>query len=87
MKVAEVYGGIRPGEEEATARVLDNIVCLPVTLETARRAGELKAEWARKGRTLGLADMIVAATALEHGLTVVTDNRKDFPIEGLSFWP
>jgi predicted nucleic acid-binding protein len=87
MNVAEVYGGMRRGEEKKTAKLIDSMTLLPVTLEIARRAGELKAEWSRKGRTLGLADMIVAATALEHGLTLVTQNRKDFPVEGLAFWP
>ncbi len=48
--------------------------------EIARRAGSLKSEFARSGKTLSLADMIVAATALEHGLTLMTDNQKDFPI-------
>lgn len=53
----------------------------------ARRAGSLKRAWALKGRTLSLADLIVAATALEHGLALMTDNRKDFPIPELNFYP
>ena len=51
----------------------------------ARKAGSLKNKWSRKGRTLTLADMLIAATALEHGLTLMTDNRKDFPIPELDF--
>ena len=35
---------------------------------------------------LTLADMIVAAVALENDLTLLTDNRKDFPILGLKFY-
>jgi predicted nucleic acid-binding protein len=31
--------------------------------------------------------MIVAATALEYGLVLVTDNRKDFPMPGIEFFP
>ena len=37
--------------------------------------------------TLSLADMMVAATALEHGLALMTDNRKDFPLPELNFYP
>jgi predicted nucleic acid-binding protein len=36
---------------------------------------------AKKGRTLVLADMIIAAIGLEHGCSLMTDNRKDFPME------
>lgn len=53
----------------------------------ARRAGSLKSAYARKGQTLDLPDMIVAATALEHGLTLMTDNRKDFPIPSTGSGP
>ncbi len=87
MNVAEVYSGMRRGEELSTARLFDSLTVLPITVEIARNAGHLKLEWARKGRTFSVQDMIVAATALEHGLTLVTQNRKDFPIEGLTFWP
>lgn len=31
-----------------------------------------------KGRPVGMADGLIAATAMEHGLTVVTRNIKDF---------
>ncbi len=46
---------------------------LPVDLGTARRWGQLSA-------TLGSdsADLLIAATALEHGLTVVTRNVRHF---------
>jgi predicted nucleic acid-binding protein len=30
---------------------------------------------------------MVAATALEHGLALMTDNRKDFPIPEISLYP
>ena len=50
---------------------------------SGRRAGALKQQWARKGRTLALADMIVAAIALERECVLMTDNRKDFPMEEL----
>jgi predicted nucleic acid-binding protein len=31
--------------------------------------------------------MVVAATALEHNLALVTANRKDFPMPELKFYP
>jgi predicted nucleic acid-binding protein len=44
-------------------------------------------ELARRGVTIGLADAVIGATALEHGLALVTDNRKDFPMKGIEFFP
>ena len=39
------------------------------------------------GRTLSVMDMMVAATALVYGLPLMTDNRKDFPMAELRFYP
>lgn len=46
---------------------------LPVTSDVARRWGELSAAVGHDG-----ADLVIAATALQHGLTVVTRNEKHF---------
>ena len=87
MCVAEVYAGMRPGEEVRTQGLLAGVPCYPISMTIAERAGTLKCEWARKGRTLTLTDMMIAATALEHGLRLVTDNRKDFPMPEIAFYP
>ncbi len=87
LNIAEIYAGIRPGEEPRTTAFLDSLRCFPITKSIARLAGTLKAQWAAKGHTLTLDDMLVAATALEHDLPLVTDNRKHFPVHGLRFHP
>lgn len=87
INIGEVYAGMRRGEEGRTEAFLSSLDCYPMTGAIARRAGSLKRAWALKGRTLSLADLIVAATALEHGLALMTDNRKDFPIPELNFYP
>jgi predicted nucleic acid-binding protein len=46
---------------------------LPVTAEIARKWGTLSAQVGHDG-----ADVIIAATALHHGLTVVTRNERHF---------
>ena len=51
---------------------------LPVSEPIAERWGILAGECQLKGRPLKVADGLIAATALEHGLTVVTRNVKDF---------
>lgn len=54
-----------------------------ITRELAEKAGTLRREWATRGRTLTLPDCLIAAAALVHGLVLVTDNAKDFPMPGL----
>lgn len=88
INVAEVYAGMRPGEERRTEDLLANLVIVPMTADIARQAGKLKCEWARKGHTFSLPDMIVAATGIEHRAVLMTDNRKDFRlIPGLELYP
>jgi predicted nucleic acid-binding protein len=50
----------------------------PVTLEVARRAGELRGAFGAAGTPRTQADMLIAATASIHGLTLVTRNAGDF---------
>jgi predicted nucleic acid-binding protein len=51
---------------------------LPVTYSVADRWGILDGECQLRGTPLNTADGMIAATALEHDLTVVTRNVKDF---------
>jgi predicted nucleic acid-binding protein len=55
---------------------------LPVTTGIGLRWGELSAAAAKKGRPLHPLDGLLCATALEHGLTVVTRNEVDFAVTG-----
>ena len=47
---------------------------------------ELQNRWRKKGHTLSLPDVTIAAVALTHGLTLLTDNRKDFPMAELALY-
>ena len=51
---------------------------LPVTHSIADRWGALDGECQLRGTPLNTADGMIAATALERGLTVVTRNVRDF---------
>jgi predicted nucleic acid-binding protein len=83
VNVTEVYMGMRRGEEAKTEELLGSLEFYAVSWETARLAGDLFRQWRRKGQTLALTDVTIAAVALEHHLTLVTDNRKHFPMPDL----
>jgi predicted nucleic acid-binding protein len=87
LNVAEVFAGMRPDEQAQTETFLHALECYTLTREAGQLAGTLKNKWAHKGRTLTLADAIVAAIALERDCALMTDNRKDFPMPELEFYP
>lgn len=56
---------------------------LPVDLDTAHIWGELVAAAQRSGIALPTVDGLIAATALRHGLHVMTSNVNDFSTTGV----
>lgn len=56
---------MRLKEQAATEEVFASLQHFPITPPAARLAGEFKRDYARKGTTLNLGDVIMAAVA--HG--------------------
>ena len=83
VNIAEIERGIQPKERKATEALLDRFEYLPTTKEAAFRAGRYQREWQQKGRTIHLADAVVAGTARVHGAVLITDNVDDFPMRDI----
>lgn len=91
ISIGEIERGIArqrttdPGFAGALADWLDRVLTVyaerivPFDLRTARRWGALSAALGNDS-----AHLMIAATALEHGLTVVTRNVSDFELSGVA---
>ncbi len=86
LNIAELYAGVRPGEEASTEALLDGLECFDLTGSAARLGGKLKKQYSKRGQTLSLADALIAAIAIEERCALLTDNRKDFPMPELRLY-
>ena len=89
--VAQLYKGAF-GSERASVhvsnietRVLPSLTILPFDVAIARVYGQIESTLRKGGRPLADADLQIAATALHHGLELVTGNVRHFErVPGLS---
>jgi len=79
----EIYQGMKAGEERATNAFLDGLVSVAVDVPIARRAGTMLGELRTKGTTIGIADAIIAATALQFDAPLLTNNVEHYPFPDL----
>ncbi len=70
--------------EDLTLRLLEALPSIPFGSAEAQRAAHLRSKLSRIGKPIGPYDLLIAATALEHQLTIVTHNVREFRrVEGL----
>ena len=79
----EIYQGMKTSEEGATNTFLDGLVSIPVDISIARQAGKMLGELRSKGLTMGIADAIIAATALQMNAPLLTNNVEHYPFPEL----
>jgi predicted nucleic acid-binding protein len=89
--VAEIEDGIAKLRRESVTRKGEDLAAwleallhlygdriLPFDTATARLAGTLSDRARGQGQAPGFADIVIAATALHHGLTILSRNLKHF---------
>jgi len=79
----EIYQGMKTSEEDATNAFLDGLTSITVDIIIARRAGKMLGELRSKGLTIGIADAIIAATALQINAPLLTNNVEHYPFAEL----
>ena len=76
------YGAAKSRQREAVLRYLDELVSLlpvqPLPVAAAEHYGIIRAQLEEKGRPIGGNDLWIAAHAVAEGLTLVTNNTKEF---------
>jgi tRNA(fMet)-specific endonuclease VapC len=88
----EIYEGIYSGpdpsvDERAFLNLLRVIPVLPLTKLIMRRFARIRGQLRQQGLLLGDADLLIAATAIQHDLELVTRNVRHFHrIAGLKLY-
>ena len=76
------YGVAKSPHREKNAEALDEFIIplevLPFDEEAAMAYGGLRASLEKKGKTIGSMNMLIAAHALSKGITLVSNNTKEF---------
>jgi len=80
VTVAELYAGVREGEERSRLeRFLRAFEIIPLDPRLAVQGGLYRRDYSRS-HNVGLADALIAATAAQRQVSLVTLNRKHFPM-------
>lgn len=89
ISVAELWEGVYfskdPGRSQMMLEMfLSGVAVLGIDEEICRQFGHLRGSWRQEGKMVGDFDLLIAASALRHNLTLLTNNRRHFAdIEGL----
>lgn len=88
----EVYEGVYYGRdriqmEQSFSAFIRGFSVLPITQLIARRFAIVRGDLRQRGQRIGDPDVLIAATALHHNLTLVTQNKNYFArIPGLALY-
>ena len=82
--VSEIFSGVRPAELSKVEEFLEAMNYVQIDYKTAKRAGLYKRDFQRKGINLSISDTLIASTAVDHSLTLVTKNVRHFPMRELN---
>lgn len=84
VSIAEVYAGIRKGEEKLIADFFNSVTCLPISDIIAIKAGEYLRLFSRS-HGLEIGDALVAAVSFHNQARLLTLNKKHYPMRDIGF--
>ncbi|HEX2141474.1 MAG TPA: PIN domain-containing protein [Candidatus Limnocylindria bacterium] len=80
VAVCEVRTGLRPADEELLVRLLEPVEFVQPGPAAALTAGRWRWDASHKGKTLSLADALIAAAADALECAILTRNLRDFSL-------
>ncbi len=89
VSLAELYEGVHYSRnpeqsQQAFDAFLEDVSVLGIDEEICKIFGRERGRLRREGKLIGDFDLLIAATGLHYGLTVLTNNRQHFErVEGL----
>ncbi|MBV9281752.1 MAG: PIN domain-containing protein [Chloroflexi bacterium] len=84
ITVAEFLSGLTPQEAQDWSEFVSSLTYWDISVDDAVRAGQERYAFARQGRSLSVADVLIAAATREQGATLVTGNVGDYPMQGIT---
>ena len=81
---AEIYAGLRPGEETSTAQLLARFTCLSIDASVGEQAG-LYMRKHSSSYGLEVADALIAASCVLADAALITFNVRHYPMPDLEF--
>ena len=90
VSLAELYEGVHYSRDpeqsqQALDAFLEDVTVLGIDEEICKIFGRERGRLRRQGQLIGDMDLLIAATCVHYGLTLLTSNRRHFDrIEGLS---
>ena len=82
VSIAEIYAGIRDGEEGAVSELFLVLEVLPLTEEVGKKAGEYLKSYT-KSHGLEIADALIAGSASHYKMKLWTLNKKHYPMSDI----
>lgn len=82
ISISEFLSRATEGEEEEIEELMNSFPILLIDLAIAKLAAEYRKKSLKKGRG-ELLDCFIAAQAKLHNLTLVTNNKPDFPMKDI----
>jgi predicted nucleic acid-binding protein len=85
VSVAEIFAGVRKGEEDAVSNLFLLLEPVNVTTDVGKKAGGYLKTYARS-HGVELGDALIAACAALQGLRLWTLNKKHYPMKDIDFY-
>ena len=78
----EILRGLKAKDATRQTATFENFcsrnIILPLSEDTISKAAEIYADLYKRGELIGDADILIAASAMVHGLGIVTNNERHF---------